>query len=212
MVLRGETSQGLLDLTCYSLIIHLQRLLDGAVLLVFLPLTLLLVVALLLTVVLVFIFVLLVDLFGSCLNIHLISTDALTLTALASCFLLTLLATFFLRLLLRTRALIQGVEVNLTYYIQLSGRLHEVTRCLCQCRLVCCSNGLLSNILVIIVFFNDNRLWLFNWLGDRCLSFFLLFYFHGAFGSSHGDGLWFLNRFRSRYSLWLTNLGEVNLT
>ena len=105
--LRCQTSQRLFYLTCYCLIVHLQGL-HRTVLLVLLATTLL--VLLLLTIVIIVVLillVLLVSLLGSCLDIHLIGTDALTLATLAGSLFLTLLATLFLRLLLRTSALVE---------------------------------------------------------------------------------------------------------
>ena len=73
----------------------------------------------------------LADLLGSSLDIHTVGADTLTLFTLAGSLLLTLLATFLLRLFLGTRTLVERRKVYFTYDIQLRGRLHEVTRCLC---------------------------------------------------------------------------------
>ena len=70
---------------------------------------------------------LLVSLFGSSLDIHLIGTDTLTLTALAGSLLLTLLAALLLRLLLRTSALVERRKVDLTQHIQLRGILSHLS-------------------------------------------------------------------------------------
>ena len=119
LVLGSQTGQCLLHLTCYGLVIHLQRSLR-TVLLILLT-TLLLVVTVVLEVLVTFILILLIVLslvlIGSSLDIHafLTTTDTLALLlftiAIASVHLgllfLTLLTTFLLRFLLRTGALVQ---------------------------------------------------------------------------------------------------------
>ena len=113
VALIGQSCQRLLYLTCHVLLVHLKRFLVALAVLVLLPLVLATLVILLV---------------GSGVDIHALITDALALLALAVIaipvllgFLLTLLALLLLRFLLRTSALVQGVQVDLPQHIHLRG-------------------------------------------------------------------------------------------
>ena len=110
----GQTSQRLFNLTCNIFLVHLQRFLIATAILLFLGVLLSRLVDRLLH-----------GLVGFGIDVNTLLTNAHTLFALALLLtlllglLLALLALLLLRLLLGTSALVEGVEVDLSLYLQL---------------------------------------------------------------------------------------------
>ena len=121
VLLAGQTSQRLLYLTCYILLVHLKRLLAAVVLL--LALLIVIVVAGIVVAAVVSVAVVLLS---DGVDVHALLVDALTLLAVSSVGTvlslgLTLLSALLLRLLTGSCALVDGREVNLTQDVHLGG-------------------------------------------------------------------------------------------
>ncbi len=128
LILRSQTGQRLLHLTGNGLIVYLKGF-HGTVFLILVLaalLTTLILVVLVATLILLFLVLIGIILTGCSLNVHLARTDTLTLLLLTigtavhlSLLLLTLLTALLLGFLLRASALVQCIEVDLTYHVEI---------------------------------------------------------------------------------------------
>ena len=139
LALAGQASESLLYLACYSLVVHLNLALVASVVVIALAIVVIIVIisvlvsvllvatiiaiATIVTLVVLAITVAIVLSFGIDVNTFLVDTNTLlAIIVLLSQLLLTFLAALLLRLFLRTSALVERREVNLTQHLRLIGR------------------------------------------------------------------------------------------
>ena len=135
LALAGQTCKSLLNLACYSLVVHLNLALVAAVVVIALVIVVIIIISVLVSVLLVATIVAIIALiilavtvaivlsFGIDVNTLLVDTNTLlAIVVLLSQFLLTLLTSLLLRFFLRTSTLVERREVNLTQHLRLIGR------------------------------------------------------------------------------------------